>query len=64
MTDFNMQVGEIQIVALTDMNLVYPTPLSELWPGVPLAEWEKSARQIWDAAAWDTLEEFWEIPRK
>ncbi|MCH9011007.1 MAG: hypothetical protein IIC21_10315, partial [Chloroflexi bacterium] len=41
MTDFNMQVGEIQIVALTDMNLVYPTPLSELWPGVPLAEWEK-----------------------
>ncbi|MCH7652738.1 MAG: MBL fold metallo-hydrolase [Chloroflexi bacterium] len=41
MTDFNMQVGEIQIVALTDMNLVYPTPLNELWPGVPPAEWER-----------------------
>ena len=41
MTDFNMQIGEIQIVALTDMNCVYPTPLDELWPGVPLADWDR-----------------------
>ena len=40
MTDFKMKVGEIEIVALTDMNCVYPTPLDELWPKVPLADWD------------------------
>ena len=36
-----MNVGEIEVVALTDMNCVYPTPLNELWPKVPEADWDR-----------------------
>ena len=35
-----MRVGEAEIVALTDMNCSYPTPLTELWPKVPYDAWE------------------------
>jgi glyoxylase-like metal-dependent hydrolase (beta-lactamase superfamily II) len=35
-----MTVGNVEIVALTDMNLVFPMPLQELWEQVPLDAWE------------------------
>ena len=35
-----MRVGNATIVALTDMNLPYPTPLRDLWPKVPYDSWE------------------------
>lgn len=35
-----MRVGNAEIVALTDMNCRYPTPLRELWPEVPYDAWE------------------------
>ena len=35
MSDFQMTVGNAEIVALSDMNCVYPTPLADLWPNVP-----------------------------
>jgi glyoxylase-like metal-dependent hydrolase (beta-lactamase superfamily II) len=35
-----MTVGNVEIVALSDMNCVYPTPLGELWPEVPVGAWE------------------------
>ena len=40
MSDLEMTVGSAQIVALTDMNCSYPTPLAELWPNVPFESWE------------------------
>ncbi len=40
MSEFEMSVGDVSIVALTDMNCAYPTPLPELWPNVPYHEWE------------------------
>ena len=39
MGSFRMQVGNVEIVALTDMNVAYPTPLAELWPNVPQEAW-------------------------
>lgn len=39
MPSFNMNVGNVEIVALSDMNCVYPTPLAELWPHVALSAW-------------------------
>lgn len=30
-----MAIGYTAIIALTDMNCVYPTPLRELWTNVP-----------------------------
>ena len=40
MGDFQMTVGNAEIVALSDMNCVYPTPLADLWPNVPLEAWD------------------------
>ena len=39
MGNFKMTLGNAEIVALSDMNCVYPTPLGELWPSVPLGAW-------------------------
>ncbi len=39
MGNFNMVLGSVEIVALSDMNCVFPTPLEELWPTVPLDAW-------------------------
>ena len=39
MGSFTMQVGNVEIVALSDMNCAYPTALAELWPNVPVADW-------------------------
>ena len=41
MGSFKMTVGNAEIVALSDMNCIYPTPLKELWPKVPLSEWDR-----------------------
>ena len=40
MSEFEMSVGDASIVALTDMNCAYPTPLPELWPKVAADEWQ------------------------
>ena len=40
MGSFRMTVGSAEIVALSDMNCVFPTSLDELWPMVPLKSWE------------------------
>ena len=40
MGSFKMNVGNVEIVALSDMNCVFPLPLPELWPKVPLSAWE------------------------
>ncbi|HAC18123.1 MAG TPA: hypothetical protein DCF78_06030, partial [Dehalococcoidia bacterium] len=40
MSSFEMSVGNAEIVALTDMNCAFPTPLPELWPNVPCDAWE------------------------
>ena len=39
MGSFKMNVGNVEIVALSDMNCVFPIPLAELWPKVPLSAW-------------------------
>lgn len=40
MSTFEMRIGDAEIVALTDMNCPFPTPLRELWPGVPYDAWD------------------------
>ena len=39
MTDFAMRVGSAEIIALTDMNIVYPMTLDKLFPEVPVEAW-------------------------
>ena len=39
MGNFRMNVGNAEIVALSDMNCAYPTALGELWPRVPVDAW-------------------------
>ena len=48
MGSFRMEVGEAEIVALSDMNCVFPVPLSELWPNVPLESWQAFRRRYPD----------------
>ena len=40
MSDFKMNVGNAEIVALSDMSFRFPLPLAELWPEVPPQAWE------------------------
>lgn len=40
MSSFTMTVGNAEIMALSDMNCVFPTPLGDLWPNVTLSSWE------------------------
>ena len=40
MSECRLQVGNVEIIALSDMNCVYPTPLAELWPTVPPEAWQ------------------------
>ena len=39
MGNFAMNVGNAEIVALSDMNCIFPIPLEELWPNVPMEAW-------------------------
>ena len=40
MSEFNLTVGNVEIIALSDMNCPYPTPLADLWPGVSSGDWQ------------------------
>ena len=40
MTDFTLRVGNAEIIAVTDMNIVYPMPLDDLFPDVPTDAWQ------------------------
>ena len=40
MGGYVMQVGGVEIVALSDMNCTHPIPLEEMWPDVPLEAWQ------------------------
>ena len=40
MSDFTLKVGGVEIVALSDMNLPFPMPLTQLFPSAPAEAWE------------------------
>ena len=40
MSDFRMNVGNAEIVALSDMRFPFPIPMDELWPKVPAEAWD------------------------
>ena len=40
MSEFSLKVGDVEIVALSDMNLPFPTPLAQLFPGTDARDWE------------------------
>ena len=40
MSEFSLKVGDVEIVALSDMNLAFPTPLAQLFPGTDARDWE------------------------
>ena len=40
MSDFTLNVGGVEIVALSDMNLPFPMPLTQLFPEAPAEAWE------------------------
>ena len=39
MGNLKMNVGNVEIVALSDMNVIFPIPMDEAWPKVPLSAW-------------------------
>ncbi len=39
MSEFTLNVGGVEIVALSDMNLPFPMPLTELFPAAPADAW-------------------------
>ena len=39
MSDFTLKVGGVEIVALSDMNLPFPMPLTQLFPDAPAEAW-------------------------
>ena len=41
MGDYTMRVGNVEIVALSDMNCTYPTAMEELWPGISHEAWSQ-----------------------
>ena len=40
MSDLSLRVGNVEIVALSDMNLTFPTPLPDLFPGTDAGDWQ------------------------
>ena len=40
MAEFTLNVGGVEIVALSDMSLAFPTPLPQLFPGTEAEDWE------------------------
>ena len=40
MSKFSMKVGSAEIIALSDMNFIFPMPLNELWPKVSPDAWK------------------------
>ncbi len=39
MSELSLRVGEVEIIALSDMNLAFPTPLTGLFPGTDDKDW-------------------------
>ena len=48
MGSFRMPVGNAEIVALSDMNIVFPATIQELWPEVSLDAWKPYAERYPD----------------
>ena len=40
MSNFRMNVGNVEIIALSDMSFPFPIPMDELWPKVPAEAWD------------------------
>ena len=40
-SEFTLRVGSAEIIALTDMNVLYPMTLDKLFPEVPIEAWEE-----------------------
>jgi hypothetical protein len=40
MPESRLSVGNVEIVGLTDIDVVFPMPLTQLFPHVPLAAWD------------------------
>jgi glyoxylase-like metal-dependent hydrolase (beta-lactamase superfamily II) len=55
MGSFRMTIGAVEILALTDMNLVFPMPLNELWAQVPLEAWQPYREKYPDTFAGDYM---------
>ena len=55
MSDFTMNVGGVEIVALSDMSLPFPMPLTELFPGPSLAAWAPYKERYPDAFVQDHM---------
>ena len=55
MSDFTLDVGGIEIVALSDMNLPFPMPLGQLFPDAPEASWEPYKQRYPDAFEQDHM---------
>lgn len=51
MSEFTMQVGDAKIIAVTDMNIIYPKPLPELFPAVPVEAWDDYREEFADTFA-------------
>lgn len=51
-----LQVGRVEIAALTDLDVPIPMKLEQIWPGVPLTEWEpyraRFPHTFWGDDAW------------
>ena len=55
MSDFTLNVGGVEIVALSDMNLPFPMPLTQLFPDAPAASWEQYKQRYPDAFEQDHM---------
>lgn len=55
MGNFRMNVGNAEIVALSDMNCAYPTALGELWPRVPAEAWRPFVERYPDTFEGDRM---------
>ena len=55
MGNFRMTIGNAEIVALTDMNFIFPIPLKELWSQVPLEAWGPYRQRYPDTFAGDYM---------
>ncbi len=55
MSDFALKVGDVEIVALSDMNLPFPMPLSQLFPTAPVDAWMPYKERYPDAFEQDHM---------
>src|SRR6266511_1265091 len=55
MGSFRMTIGAVEILALTDMNLVFPMPLKELWAQVAPEAWQPYREKYPDTFAGDYM---------